>query len=222
MSRRIRPLSSNSFTSATTKKEMDDHDIARVVRAYGAAGNSQTGSFSSGDKQTDGSAAVLGACSQTLLGRAGQNGAAIMCQITRSQPLADAASRTRGTGCSPSRPVRHSRNVTSKFATARYAIQGACSNRHGRSRIWPCVRVAATGHAAMGRELKMPQLVDRTAGPVRTAVVVGGGPAGLEAARVLGERGHDVDFSTEGGWRYRLARQRNRTSRCGHPHEYFR
>jgi 2,4-dienoyl-CoA reductase-like NADH-dependent reductase (Old Yellow Enzyme family)/thioredoxin reductase len=42
-----------------------------------------------------------------------------------------------------------------------------------------------------GRELELPQLV--TPAPVgRRVAVVGGGPAGLEAARVLGERGHDV------------------------------
>lgn len=42
-----------------------------------------------------------------------------------------------------------------------------------------------------GRELEVPQLVD-PAPDSRRVAVVGGGPAGLEAARVLGERGHDV------------------------------
>jgi len=42
-----------------------------------------------------------------------------------------------------------------------------------------------------GRELEIPQRVERAAAPRRVAVV-GGGPAGLEAARVLGERGHAV------------------------------
>ena len=42
-----------------------------------------------------------------------------------------------------------------------------------------------------GRELELPQLV--AAAPARRRIaVVGGGPAGLEAARVLGERGHEV------------------------------
>jgi len=43
-----------------------------------------------------------------------------------------------------------------------------------------------------GRELHLPHTVSRSAGPARRAVVVGAGPAGLEAARVLGERGHSV------------------------------
>ena len=43
-----------------------------------------------------------------------------------------------------------------------------------------------------GRELHLPHLVTRTERSIRRAVVVGAGPAGLEAARVLGERGHAV------------------------------
>jgi 2,4-dienoyl-CoA reductase-like NADH-dependent reductase (Old Yellow Enzyme family) len=43
-----------------------------------------------------------------------------------------------------------------------------------------------------GRELHLPHTVSRSTGPGRRAVVVGAGPAGLEAARVLGERGHNV------------------------------
>jgi 2,4-dienoyl-CoA reductase-like NADH-dependent reductase (Old Yellow Enzyme family) len=45
---------------------------------------------------------------------------------------------------------------------------------------------------ATGRELTLPHTVPVTTGRRRRAVVVGAGPAGLEAARVLGERGHDV------------------------------
>jgi NADPH-dependent 2,4-dienoyl-CoA reductase/sulfur reductase-like enzyme len=45
---------------------------------------------------------------------------------------------------------------------------------------------------ATGREASMPQVVARTRGPLRRVVVVGAGPAGLEAARVAGERGHAV------------------------------
>ena len=44
---------------------------------------------------------------------------------------------------------------------------------------------------ATGRELELPQEIVR-ASRAKKVGVVGGGPAGLEAARVLGERGHDV------------------------------
>ncbi|TKT78300.1 NADH:flavin oxidoreductase [Aquamicrobium sp. LC103] len=46
-------------------------------------------------------------------------------------------------------------------------------------------------NAATGRELSMPHDIARAAAK-RKVVIVGAGPGGLEAARVAGERGHDV------------------------------
>ncbi|SAK68895.1 NADH:flavin oxidoreductase [Caballeronia catudaia] len=46
-------------------------------------------------------------------------------------------------------------------------------------------------NAATGRELEMPQTI-QPAAIKRRIVIVGAGPAGLEAARVAGERGHEV------------------------------
>ena len=45
---------------------------------------------------------------------------------------------------------------------------------------------------ATGREAMLPHVVKRSSGPPRKIVVVGAGPGGLEAARVAGERGHEV------------------------------
>jgi len=45
---------------------------------------------------------------------------------------------------------------------------------------------------ATGREASLPHLIARASGPARRVVVVGAGPAGLEAARVSAERGHNV------------------------------
>lgn len=44
-----------------------------------------------------------------------------------------------------------------------------------------------------GRELQLPHKVG-TAATAKKIAVVGGGPAGLEAARTLGERGHEVEL----------------------------
>ncbi len=45
---------------------------------------------------------------------------------------------------------------------------------------------------ATGREGTVPQLIIRSSGRRKNAVVIGGGPAGLESARILAERGHTV------------------------------
>ncbi len=73
------------------------------------------------------------------------------------------------------------------------------------SDIRPCVgatycldRIYLAGEAlcihnpASGRESTMPHQIDEKAGRTKKVVIVGAGPAGLEAARVAAERGHDV------------------------------
>jgi 2,4-dienoyl-CoA reductase-like NADH-dependent reductase (Old Yellow Enzyme family) len=63
-------------------------------------------------------------------------------------------------------------------------------------------------NAATGREATIPHVVAKSAGPKRKVVVVGAGPAGLEAARVAGERGHEVvvfEATAEAGGQVRIA-----------------
>jgi 2,4-dienoyl-CoA reductase-like NADH-dependent reductase (Old Yellow Enzyme family) len=58
-------------------------------------------------------------------------------------------------------------------------------------RIYQAGEALCIHNAATGRELTMPHVIERADTP-RRVVVVGAGPAGLEAARVCGERGHHV------------------------------
>lgn len=77
--------------------------------------------------------------------------------------------------------------------------------RGEEQRIRPCVgagycidRIYQGGEAlclhnpATGREESMPHTISATAGPKKKIVVVGAGPAGLEAARVSAARGHKI------------------------------
>ncbi len=67
---------------------------------------------------------------------------------------------------------------------------------------------------ATGRELNMPHVIARAAA-VRKVVIVGAGPAGLEAARVSAERGHDVtvfEAANEVGGQIRLTVRSKRRS----------
>lgn len=60
---------------------------------------------------------------------------------------------------------------------------------------------------ATGREATTPHVVSPSPGPRRRVVVVGAGPAGLEAARIAGARGHSVtlfEATGEAGGQVRL------------------
>lgn len=118
-------------------------------------------------------------------------------------------------------PVFHAARL-SELASARFAVSEghvdmagltrphiadphivAKLTRGEEARIRPCVgaghcqspyRPKCLHNAATGRELTIAHAIARAEGPARRAVVVGAGPAGLEAARVLGERGHEVSL----------------------------
>jgi N-methyl-L-proline demethylase len=93
--------------------------------------------------------------------------------------------------------------------------------RGEEDRIRPCVgvgycidRIYEGGEAlclhnpATGREASMPHVIAPTSGPARKVVVVGAGPAGLEAARVAAARGHRVvlfEAASQPGGQVRLA-----------------
>lgn len=116
-------------------------------------------------------------------------------------------------------PVFHAARITD-LATARYAVRDglldmvamtrahiadpdivAKLERGEEDRIRPCLgvthcmgdnRPTCVHNPASGRELHWPQRIERSSDAGRHAVIVGAGPAGLEAARILAERGHRV------------------------------
>jgi 2,4-dienoyl-CoA reductase-like NADH-dependent reductase (Old Yellow Enzyme family) len=97
-------------------------------------------------------------------------------------------------------PTFHAARIQD-VATARHAIASGKLDMVGMTRAHmadPYIDSIYAGQAvcihnpATGREATIPHLVPRSNGPKRKVVVVGAGPGGLEAARVAGERGHDV------------------------------
>ena len=117
-------------------------------------------------------------------------------------------------------PVFHATRIT-ELATARYAINEGLLDmvamtrahiadphlvaklmRGAENEIRPCVgathcmselRPACLHNPSTGRERQFPHAIELTTTP-RNVLVVGGGPAGLEAARVAAERGHSVSL----------------------------
>ncbi len=78
-----------------------------------------------------------------------------------------------------------------------------CLDEIYQARDAKCIHNPSTG-----REDRLPHHVPPATGAPRKAVVVGAGPAGLEAARVLGERGHRVivlEANDAAGGQIRLA-----------------
>jgi len=147
-------------------------------------------------------------------------------------PWLQAAGRFRG---EVQLPVFHAARITD-LATARHAIRDglldmvamtrahiadpdivAKLERGEEDRIRPCVgvthcmgnnRPTCVHNPASGRELHWPQRIEQVADAPRRAVVVGAGPAGLEAARILAERGHWVklfEATDQPGGQMRLA-----------------
>ncbi|MCL5775687.1 NADH:flavin oxidoreductase [Limibaculum sp. FT325] len=92
-------------------------------------------------------------------------------------------------------------------AGAEHRIRPCVGATYCLDRIYEGGEALCIHNAATGREAAMPHEIARAATP-RRVVVVGAGPAGLEAARVAGERGHHVtliEAAAQAGGQIRLA-----------------
>jgi 2,4-dienoyl-CoA reductase-like NADH-dependent reductase (Old Yellow Enzyme family) len=86
-------------------------------------------------------------------------------------------------------------HIVKKISEGREAqIRPCVGATYCLDRIYEGGEALCIHNAATGREATMPHLIRPTSGQKRKAVIVGAGPAGLEAARVLAERGHEVEI----------------------------
>jgi 2,4-dienoyl-CoA reductase-like NADH-dependent reductase (Old Yellow Enzyme family)/thioredoxin reductase len=75
---------------------------------------------------------------------------------------------------------------------AEHSIRPCVGATYCLDRIYEGNEALCIHNPSTGREATMPHVIVRSDGPRRRVVVVGAGPAGLEAARAAAERGHDV------------------------------
>ncbi|HXY30856.1 MAG TPA: FAD-dependent oxidoreductase [Gemmatimonadaceae bacterium] len=118
-----------------------------------------------------------------------------------SSGLVDMVGMTRAQMADPYLPAKIERGEEDRIRPC--IGMGYCIDRIYTGRDSLCIHNAATG-----REGTMPHIVPRATGRRRRVVIVGAGPAGLEAARVSAERGHEVvlfEAAAKVGGQLRLA-----------------
>ena len=108
-----------------------------------------------------------------------------------SNGQADAVGFVRNLICDPDLPKKALEGRTEDI---RYCIKDnqGCIGRINQSKTLSCIQNPSVGNEDLG-----PKVSNQSSIPKRV-MVVGAGPAGLEAARAAGERGHDVTVYEKG------------------------
>jgi 2,4-dienoyl-CoA reductase-like NADH-dependent reductase (Old Yellow Enzyme family) len=84
-------------------------------------------------------------------------------------------------------------HILSKFeAGEEHRIRPCVGAGHCIDQIYHSGAAYCIHNPSTGREQSIPQLVEKGAGPAKRIIVIGAGPAGMEAARVCKLRGHEV------------------------------
>lgn len=103
--------------------------------------------------------------------------------------------------------------VNKVMAGLEHEIRPCVGATYCLDRIYEGKEALCIHNASTGREAAMPHVIARSDGPRRKVVIVGAGPAGLEAARVSAERGHEVvlfEAADDPGGQIRLAARARR------------
>jgi len=99
-------------------------------------------------------------------------------------------------------------HIVNKIAAGReHEIRPCVGATYCLDRIYEGHEALCIHNPATGREATMPQIISKSKGAAKRIVVVGAGPAGLEAARVSAARGHSVtvfEAANEPGGQVRL------------------
>ena len=105
-------------------------------------------------------------------------------------------------------------HIARKVAEGReHEIRPCVGATYCLDRIYEGHEALCIHNPATGREALIPHVTPRREGPAKKVVVVGAGPAGLEAARVAAERGHEVvllEAAGHAGGQVRLLAQMKR------------